>query len=419
LQPEAAPPSSGLRRRTGWAVADQALSSATNVVITVLAARTLDPRDFGAFSLAFAVYILALGISRGLVTEPLLSRPSAIEESWPETCSAVTGAVLQVAIGIAVAIAVIAVVAPQDVRHAVIVLAVLVPGLLVQDAWRYCFMAQGRPISALANDAVWAICQTIVIVPLAARHDLNLSTLLLAWGFGAAIAACIGGLQTRARPHLQAGHRWFRAHVDLGWRYTTEFLLANGVAQIGVISLGAIAGLTAVGAVNAIQTLFGPINIVYSGISLVLVPTGARLAHRSTELRRTMTKASMALGAFAAAWAAGAYFLPTRIGVALFGRSWPAADRLVLLTGLLVVAGGLAAGGIAGLRSLAAAKESLRVRALTLPLVLAAPIIGAIIGDARGYTVGLALAAAVSGAMFWFAFRRLIAQASPATEVGS
>ena len=63
-------------RRVGWGVGDQALSSLTNFFMGILVARTVSPDDFGAFSLAFGAYVLALVVSRGLTGEPLVVRHS-------------------------------------------------------------------------------------------------------------------------------------------------------------------------------------------------------------------------------------------------------------------------------------------------------------------------------------------------------
>jgi len=66
-----------------WGLLDQALSSLTNFALTFTAARSLDPHAFGGFSLAFAAYLLALGFSRSVGSEPLVVRFSgAREEEW-------------------------------------------------------------------------------------------------------------------------------------------------------------------------------------------------------------------------------------------------------------------------------------------------------------------------------------------------
>ena len=60
--------------RLGWGVTDQALSSLTNLVMTLSVARTLGCRQFGAFTLAYVTYGFALTASRALSSDPLMVR---------------------------------------------------------------------------------------------------------------------------------------------------------------------------------------------------------------------------------------------------------------------------------------------------------------------------------------------------------
>ena len=60
------PPGRGVRR-TAWTVVDQAVSGTSNVVATLVVARSVPSEGFGAFSVAFIAYVLALGVERGLV----------------------------------------------------------------------------------------------------------------------------------------------------------------------------------------------------------------------------------------------------------------------------------------------------------------------------------------------------------------
>jgi O-antigen/teichoic acid export membrane protein len=60
--------------RFGWGLADQAVCSLTNFALSILVARSVHPEDFGAFTLAFAVYLFVLGLSRALGTDPLAVR---------------------------------------------------------------------------------------------------------------------------------------------------------------------------------------------------------------------------------------------------------------------------------------------------------------------------------------------------------
>jgi len=55
-----------------WAVTDQALFAGTNFMASILLARWLEPAAYGAFSVAYAVFLLLGTLHTGLWTEPML-----------------------------------------------------------------------------------------------------------------------------------------------------------------------------------------------------------------------------------------------------------------------------------------------------------------------------------------------------------
>lgn len=55
-----------------WAVTDQALFAGTNFLASILLARWLEPAAYGAFSVAYAVFLLIGALHAGLWTEPML-----------------------------------------------------------------------------------------------------------------------------------------------------------------------------------------------------------------------------------------------------------------------------------------------------------------------------------------------------------
>ena len=68
-----------LARRASWNVIDQALSSLSNLALSVLVARSVDSEAYGAFTVSFAVYSMAVLCSRALVSQPLMVRFTAVE----------------------------------------------------------------------------------------------------------------------------------------------------------------------------------------------------------------------------------------------------------------------------------------------------------------------------------------------------
>ncbi len=55
-----------------WAVSDQGLFSLSNFALSVLLARWLVPQDYGAFTVAFAVFLLIGTFHTALLSEPML-----------------------------------------------------------------------------------------------------------------------------------------------------------------------------------------------------------------------------------------------------------------------------------------------------------------------------------------------------------
>ena len=394
-------------RGLGWATLDQAISSCTNFAITVLAARQLSRRDFGAFGLAFLLSVIVMGVVRGAVTEPLLSRPELGAGTRRQaTFEAVAAAALGLGLLAAAGIVVPAALVGGTTGRTLVALAVVLPGLCLQDAWRYCFISQGRAIAAVLNDAAWLLLQSGVVLALAVTRGLSTAGIVLAWGGAGVGAGVLGAAQAGVLPRARAGLAWLSAQRSLGARYCLEFLTASAATQFALLGLGAISGLAALGAVRGAQAFFGPLVVLFNGIFLALVPLASALRSAPSRLRRLMTLVSAAVSACALAWMLVGINLPDRLGRQLFGDTWSSAHAILFPTGLALLAGGIVAGPIAGLRSLAAARASLRARLLTAPILVVAPVVGGVIADSKGFSYGVASATFAGALVYWWQFVR-------------
>jgi O-antigen/teichoic acid export membrane protein len=176
----------GVLRRLSWGLVDQAVTSLVSFVVGIVVARSLGAVQFGAFSLAWVTYGVCLNISRGLATDPLAVRYSGVRRSaWRAAVTRSSG--LSFAVGLITgACCVLAGLAlgghPGD---AFIALGVVLPGLLVQDSWRFAFFASGQGGKALFSDLTWAAAMVPLLV-LAARNP-SVTVFVLAWGGAAAV----------------------------------------------------------------------------------------------------------------------------------------------------------------------------------------------------------------------------------------
>jgi len=282
-------------------------------------------------------------------------------------------------------------------------LALVFPGLVLQDSWRYCFVTAGRPRSAVVNDATWCVVQAVLLVALVMAGHLTLFVIILWWGGSGAVAAVLGCFQSGIIPAPWSLWKWLSLHRHLSGRYVTEYVAAAGASQLGLLGLGMIAGLAALGAIRGAQVYFGPIAVLFGGIYLALAAEGARLRSEPIKLRRLMAAASVILGLLGVGWVMLGAALPAAVGRRIFGDTWVTARAVLVPMGISLLGGCAASGAIVGLRALAAARESLRARLTCLPIVIVVPLFGALAG-AHGFAVGMAIATWAGAGVWWRQF---------------
>jgi len=398
-------------RRLGWGVGDQALSSLTNFLMGILVARSVSPEDFGAFSLAFAVYVLALVTSRGLTGEPLLVRHShTTDEDWRWATASASGLALGIGVlGTIVTIA-LAVVVRGALGEAFVALAIVFPGLLLQDVWRYAFATRARPMLAFVTDLVWAVVLLPSLFILSATGQTSLAWPILVWGVSALLSALVAIGIGRILPSLRQASAWFRRSRDLGLRYATEALMALAPTQLTLFVLGAVGGLASTGALRGAMLLLGPIQMLVLGINLIGVPEGVRLARRRSipGLRLPAAIVSTSLAIATLAWGLAIVLLPASIGEKLLGASWATASVVILPMTIAYGCGSVGYGPSVGLRVLADARRSLRGRTVDAGGQVTFGILGAIAGGASGAAGGLAVGFLAGSAAYWILFERSV-----------
>lgn len=397
---------SGSLARLGWGLADQALSSLTNFAVGILIARSVGTREFGAFALAFATFIVLMGVTRGLVAEPLTIRYSALsEERWRGAVRRGTGVAVIVGVVGGAGCLVVALLTGGALRDAFLALAVCLPGLLLQDSWRFAFFALGRGRTAFLNDLTWAVLLVPGLLALNAANRVTVAGAVLVWGGAALVAGVVGILQSRAVPDLRASLGWIKEQRDIAPSLVGESLSSAGAQQLGLFGIGAVAGLAATGALRAGQLLLGPLQVLFLGVYLVAVPEAVRLLRAGRNLVRPALALSTVLSGIAVAAGLAVLALPSTVGELILGESWEPARAVVLPWSLAVAAGGMLAGAHIGLRALAETRRSLMTRAGIGIVVIASEVAGAAVGDAPGAAWGHAAAMWAGVGVWWYQFR--------------
>jgi O-antigen/teichoic acid export membrane protein len=380
----------------------------TNFAVSIYVVRALGAVQFGAFGLAYVTYGFALNASRGLATDPLMVRFSGTDPlTWRRAVARCTGTAASVGFVLGALVLAVAVAFNGAARAAFLALGLTLPGLLLQDSWRFSFFALGRGGHAFLNDTVWAVTLLPALVLLRRTGHADVFWFVFAWGATAAIGAAIGPLQARVIPKLAGVWTWLTRHRDLGPRYLLEGTANSGATQLRSYGISLILGLASLGSVLAVSTLFGPITILSFGMSLIIIPEAARVLRRSPRhLSLFCLLASGGLSAAALIW--GIVLLvvvPRGFGGWLLGPIWRSTYPLVLPYMFFVIGQGVGFGGGAGLHALGAARRSLRTAILGSALQVVCALSGAIAGGAVGTVSGMAVAAWISAAYGWWQLR--------------
>ena len=395
-------------RRLGWGVADQAVSSLTNFAVNIYIVRDLGAVQYGAFALAYVTYGFVLQASRGLATDPLLVRFSGTDvPTWRRAVASSGGTAAATGLASAACVLAAAAFLSGPTQLAFLALGLTLPGLMLQDSWRFAFFALGRGGQAFLNDMVWAVALVAALAALHFAGHANVFWFVFAWGAAAAAGAAVGPLQAKVMPKLSGTREWLSQQRDLGFRYLLEGTANSGAAQLRNYGIGLILGLAALGYLQAASTLMGPFQVILYGMGLVALPEAVRILHRSPRhLPLFCVLLSVGLTLLGLAWGVTLLVaLPRGLGAWLLGPVWRPTYALVLPTTLFIMGGCVSAGAGTYMHALAAARRSLRAALFTSAAYLVGALIGAAVGGAVGTMYGATVATWIGAVVFWWQLR--------------
>lgn len=385
---------SRLVRAHALAVADQVLSSVSNVLVVVVVARSAAPQGFGAFALAYAVLLTVVSVNRVWLGNRISLCTGDAQAR--ETTARLVGGHLATAPVLAGGVLVGCVVLGAELPVSVAI-AVATPVVCMQDLVRFGAVSGGRTTAAVTSDAVWT---AVLVVALLVLPPTGPEVAVAVWAAGALAALVAGALVLRIRPAVSDGLRELRRRDALGGSMVYGRLVTAGASLTVVAAVGALIGAEAVGALRAASTLMGPLNGVFALVALVVTPVVVRRP-RSDDLRAC---GAVALGLLVLVVLLGGLLLlvPDAAGRVLLGDSWPAARTVLPWTVLeyAVLSAATALLLAARVRGDAAA-VFVQQTVLGVTTVLAGVLAAAVLGEARWVAAGLAvagLAATVAGA---------------------
>jgi O-antigen/teichoic acid export membrane protein len=280
---------------------DQGLISGSNFLITILLARWLAPEQYGAFALAFSVFLLLAGVHESLVTEPMMVfGPSSYGNRRREYLGAVLwieGVLGFVFLGTLLSATFIArhFAASGDFAGALAGLSVSTPCVFLFWVGRYSFYLDQRPGRAATGSALYSAILLAGTTLVFRRGVLSPFTAFMVIASGALSTAVF--MLVRVKPVLKrGGDPGLESVWKTHWHYGRWALGTAGMRWIpgnaSYALTGTLLGLADVGTLKALLNFFLPLGQVASSFGLVFLPYLSRLFGREG---RSATKAPVRL----------------------------------------------------------------------------------------------------------------------------
>jgi O-antigen/teichoic acid export membrane protein len=269
--------------RETWALADQAIVSATSFLTNLMLARFMGLREFGTFALAWMSILFVNSLQTALIISPMMSiGPKQEEKDRPSYFGAVVFQELVLVCFCFVLVFAGIYISSSFFRHSdlhqlALPLAVSAFAYQMQDFLRRYFFATHQNLRAFADDALSYLTQLPILLLLHREGHLNSANAL--WGMaGTSLLGLVVGwfwmepLQfSLERIHaISLRHwklsRWLSGATLMQWTSSNLFVIAAPVYY----------GAAAAGVLKASQNLMGVTNVWFLGLDNVVPAETAR-----------------------------------------------------------------------------------------------------------------------------------------------
>lgn len=385
-------------------VLDQGVSSITNLALNIAVASTSSSETFGALGVAITLYLLEFGVISGAIVEPY--SVTEHDSAGDSTRHAVAASV---AVGLLLAGAhlVAAALASGTLAAFLLAYAVATPGLVAQISGRGLLIGLGRTRVAFESNLIWAVVQ-LGGSALALETGSTLG-LFAAWAAGGWVSAGYCLWHLRAGPRIVAWRSWFRGRTRLAASWAGEQIAQQGMAQVAVFTLGAVAGLSAVSSYRGALQLTGPATVVVGGLRQVILPGAARRARAEDgSLRRAITIVAFAFPAVSFVLVAPFLLLPDQVGGRVLGETWDGARAVLPWIIVMRMANTALAAFALGMRATHEYRATLYLRVLGGASTLVAATAAGARWGAMGASAAMAVVAVIQVPFWRAAFTRQV-----------
>ena len=334
-------------RRTRWitrgslAVIDQGLISGSNFFMGILLARWLLPAQYGAYGLAFEIFLMLSFFHQALLFEPQrVFGPS----DYPDRLREYLGVLLWLDAGLAVVVSVVlgiscllfhALARPDNLSGAFAGLTVAAPCILLLWLARGAYYVKISPQGAVAGSAIYC---AIVVGSMSLLQSFKLMSPLFAFlvmGLAALISSTVLLIRLNPVLKLRTSREIWRKVAEKHWEYGRWILASLGVSSLSgglyYPLVSGFSGLAAVGELKALLNFSLPVAQTLNAISVLLLPYASRVYRESglASLRSLIWKIAWLFGAAAVAYWTCLILLSKPILRSLYGGQYTELAHLI------------------------------------------------------------------------------------------
>lgn len=282
-------------RSHGLLYVDQMVSSGTNAVILLLAARVLSSKELSVFAFETLIILGFGSLQRAALTSPAMVTQRQVGKArlpfhwvlFSSTVLALASLFVVLAAGQSMGIA------GYSACSLVVVTTFVV---CLQDGLRYWAISSGNVRSALIGDAVWAISIMMTFLTTVDRSSGSFLVLLLT-----AVGACLGAVAIILSNRRRVGQFvHFRATWRLGrWGGVTSALTTTGIILPLAMATHSLSDGVA-GVYRTLQTVQGPLNVFATSIAVTLASSAWKYSGRTgvVLLQNTIKWIALCYGGF-------------------------------------------------------------------------------------------------------------------------
>lgn len=373
---------------------DQATSSGLTFMLLTTVARQGGPSQIGTVALIQSCAMIALTCGRAIGLDVWASRGSSTDERRSALASSIVPAALPLIAGVVI------VVFAGQLSFPIMLYASIGPFICILDYIRVLLMHRGASWVTLSGQSI-----TLLLVTVSGYWSSNLLVTIGIYCVGIVLTVSVGYL------YLSIGlitptAKYSIAHRERSLPFLGEVLLGSVLQQVLFLLVAAVSGVDNAGTIRTAQTLLGPIIIVYSGLSPILLKRfGTEAAIDGNRTARLGAISGIMIAVFGLASVfAGAAALRISVGgrslaEVLVGNEFEDLLPVFVLCGVGTAFNGILLGVGIALRVLDLTGRLNRIRILVIPLQVIVVVISGFLDNIYLIAASLSSAALISSVL--------------------